>query len=83
MNTIVCQRYKRFYSKLNQIEEMQEDSLFVTIDVKSLYTNISNKEGINKAVKEDYDNHSNKTVSTKVITTFLSLILTLNNIIFN
>ena len=50
--------------------------------MKSLYTNISNNEGI-KAVRKAYDNHPNKTVVTKVITTFLSLILTLNNFVFN
>ena len=36
-----------------------------------------------KAVKEPYDKNPSKTVSTKCITTFLSLILTLNNFIFN
>ena len=36
-----------------------------------------------KAVKEAYDKHHNKTVSTKVITTFLSLSFFLNNFIFN
>ena len=36
-----------------------------------------------KAVKEAYDKHPNKIVSTKVITIFLSLILTLNNFKFN
>ena len=52
------------------------------IDVKSLYTNIPNNEGI-KAVGEAYHNHPNKTVATKVIKTFLSLILTLNKFVFN
>ena len=50
--------------------------------MKSLYTNIQNNEGI-KAVREAYDNHPNKAVATKVIITFLSLILTLNNFAFN
>ena len=55
------------------------DILFLaTLDVWSLYTNIPNNEGI-KAVREAYDNHSTKAVATKVILTFLSLILTLNN----
>ena len=36
-----------------------------------------------KGVRGAYDNHLNKTVATKVITTFLSLILTLNNFVFN
>ena len=50
--------------------------------MKSLYTNIPNNEGI-KAAREAYDNHPNKTVATKVIIMFLSLILTLNNFVFN
>ena len=50
--------------------------------MKSLYTNIPNNEGI-KAVGEAYDNHPNKTIATKVIITFSSLILTLNNFVFN
>ena len=50
--------------------------------MKSLYTNIPNDEG-KKAVREAYDNHLNKTVATKVIITFFSLILTLNNFVFN
>ena len=46
-------------------------------DPYTLYTNIPNNEGI-KAVREAYDNHTNN-----VIITFLSLILTLNNFVFN
>ena len=55
--------------KLNRIEEVPEDSLLVSLDVKSLYTNIPNNEGI-KAVKEAYDRLSSKTVSTKVLANF-------------
>ena len=61
---------------------MPQVSLLVTYDEKSLYTNIPNNEGI-KAVKESYEKYKEKTVSTKVIITFLSIILTLNNFIFN
>ena len=50
--------------------------------MKSLYTNIPNNDGI-KAVREAYDNHTEKTVAAKVIITFLSLIVTLNNFVFN
>ena len=42
---------KDFIQKLNQIEEVPESSLLVTLDVKSSYNNIPNNEGI-KAVKE-------------------------------
>ena len=45
---------KYFIQKLNQVEEIPEDNLCVTLDVKSLNTNIPNKEGI-KVVKEAYD----------------------------
>ena len=52
------------------------------MDVRSLYTNIPNAEGIS-AVKRAFDNYSKKPTSTKVITTFLALILTLNNFVFD
>ena len=48
----------------------------------SHYTNIPNDEGI-KTVGEAYDNQLSKTVATKGIITFLSLILTLNNFVCN
>ena len=38
----------------------------MTLDVKSLCTNIPNNEGI-KAVREAYDKHPSKSVSTKAI----------------
>ena len=52
------------------------------MDVKVLSTNIPNNEGI-AAVKQKHNNYTKKTVATKLITTFLALILTLNNFIFN
>ena len=70
-----------FLKKLDKVKNIPSNCLLVTLDVKSLYTNIPNNEGI-KAVREAYDNHPNETVVTKVIITFLSLILTLNNFLF-
>ena len=52
------------------------------MDVKSLYTSIPNNEGI-ASVKKKYDHYPNKTIPTKIFTTFLALMLTLNNFIFN
>ena len=52
------------------------------MDVKALYKHVPNNEGI-AAVKQKHDNYTKKTAATKVITTFLALILTLNNFIFN
>ena len=51
------------------------------MEVKSLYTSTANHEGI-AAVKKRYDKRTNKTVPLKIIT-FLALILTFNNFIFN
>ena len=71
-----------FLKTLEKVKGIPQESLLVTLDVKSLYTNIPNNEGI-QAVKESYEKYKEKTVSTKVIITFLSLVLTLNNFIFN
>ena len=47
-----------------------------------MYTNIPKSEGI-KAVKTSLDNSPRKAITAKVITVFPSLILTLNNFLFN
>ena len=68
--------------KLKAVETVPDNSYLVSLDVISLYKNIPNSEGI-KAVKTSLDNFPRKTISTKVITTFLSLNLTLNNFVFD
>ena len=73
---------KDFPTKLNHVRHMPKESLLVTLDVKYLYTNTPNNKGI-KAAKETYDKHPSKSVSTKLTITFFSLILPLNNLIFN
>ena len=65
-----------FLFKLESIAEIPENYYLVTLDVKSLYTSISNFERI-KAVKMSHENFTKKTISTKVITTLLALILNL------
>ena len=62
--------------------KVPKDATLVSLDVKALYRSIANSEGI-AAVKRAYDKYQQKTVATKVLTTFLALILTLNNFIFN
>ena len=71
-----------FLRKINQINFVPDNSYLVSVDVKSLYTNIPNSEGM-KSVKMSLEKYSKRTASTKVITTFLALILTLNNFVFN
>ena len=70
-----------FINKINNFA-LQSNSLLLTMDVKSLYTSIPNNEGI-ASVKKKYDHYPNKAMPTKIKTTFLALILTLNNFIFN
>ena len=71
-----------FIHKINAVKSIPKNSYLVTMDVRSLYTNIPNAERIS-AVTRAFDNYSNKTTTTKVITTFLALILTLNNFVFD
>ena len=52
------------------------------MDVKTLHTNIPNSKGT-ASVKQKHNNYIKRTVVTKGITTFLVLILTLHNFIFN
>ena len=61
--------------------KVPKDALLVSLDVKGLYKSIPNSSIA--AVKRAYDKYQQKTVATKVVTTFLALILTLNNFIFN
>ena len=71
-----------FFCKLKPITEVLENSYLKTLDVKLFYASIPNPEGI-KAIKISHENFTKKTIATKIITTFLALILTLNNFIFN
>ena len=74
-----------FLQKLRALpEELPEDALLVTMDVRSLYTNVPNQEGIEavKSYLRARAEPSDRNLS-QVIATFLSLILTLNNFVFN
>ena len=61
------------------MEKISDNSILVTTEVRSLYTNIPNKEGI-EAVET---NLKRKNKAMRIISTFLRLVLTLNNFIFN
>ena len=70
-----------FLRKLQPIAEISENSYLIALDVKSLYTSIPKSEKI-KTIKICHENFTKKSITTKVITTFLALILILNNFIF-
>ena len=71
-----------FLRKINWSNFVPDNSYVVSLDVKSSYTNISNADGI-KSGKTSLEKYSKRTASSKVITTFLLLILTLNNFMFS
>ena len=71
-----------FITKLEKIKELPKGAILVTLDVKSLYTNIPHNEGIN-AVARYLEDDDSVTTSTRVILKFLSLVLNLNNFTFN
>ena len=52
------------------------------MDVSSLYTNIPNDEGI-ESIQETLSTNGNPPATTDIMTSFLLLILTLNNFTFN
>ena len=59
------------------------NSILDAMDVKSLYTSITSNEGIAAATKKRCENCIHKTLPTKIIATFLLLILTPNNFVFS
>ena len=70
-----------FLTELEKVPASEsKNSHLVTLDVRSLYTNIPNEEGIN-VIRSLLQRKQSK--HTTVITAFLWLILTLNNFIFN
>ena len=71
-----------FINKTSNSGELPEESYLVTMDVKALYMNIPNDEGL-LALKKALDQKQNQSMTSKVIVTLMSLILTLNNFVFN
>ena len=53
-----------FLHKLDTIKSVTSNAYLVSLDVKFLYTSITNAAGI-KAVKEPFDKHTSENVATK------------------
>ena len=71
-----------FLNKLLTIDNLPANSLLVTLDVSSLFTNISHKEVIN-ACKHFLRTSSHKTIPTSTLCDLIRMILTVNNLSFN
>ena len=71
-----------FLNKLLTIGNFPANSLLVTLDVSSLYTNIPHKEGIN-ACEHFLRTSSHKTIPTSTLCDLIRMILTMNNFSFN
>ena len=61
-----------FLYKTNFIDNVPEETYLVTMDGKSLYTDIPNSEGI-LATKRELGKGKNKTKATKFLTIFSAL----------
>ena len=69
-----------FINKIEQQPAVPNNAFLISMDVRSLYTNIPHKKGI-EAVEQSLQKRPTTTPST-VILTFLNLILILNNFVF-
>lgn len=69
---------KEFLDKLKEVTQpLPKESLLVTIDVTSLYTNILHSDGIN-GVKHYLEQRKSQTPSTNFLTTLIHFILSMN-----
>ena len=73
-----------FIKKIEALPEEPNDNILVTMDVRSLYTNIPNDEGI-EAVQHFFRQRARPGdgILSRIVSVFLRLILTLNNFVFN
>ena len=71
-----------FLNKLLTIGNLPANSLLVTLDVSSLYTNIPHNEGIN-ACDHFLRTSSRNTIPTGTLCDLIRMILTMNNFCFN
>ncbi|KAJ8036166.1 hypothetical protein HOLleu_20053 [Holothuria leucospilota] len=80
-----CTDYRKdttdFIRKIGEIQNLPQDTILVTLDVSSLYTNIPNEEGIS-ACKTAFRPIQGKTPTKKDLGELMRLILTNNNLVF-
>ena len=74
--------FLRHIDNINRSNIITPDTLLVTMDVSSLYTNIPHKDGTD-ACRHYLDTRQEKKPSTSFLCNLITLILTLNNFVFN
>ena len=74
--------FLRHIDNINRSNIITPDTLLVTMDVSSLYTNIPHKDGTD-ACRHYLDTRQDQTPSTSFLCKLITLILTLNNFVFN
>ena len=74
--------FLRHIESINDKKIMGKDSLLVTMDVTALYTMIPHKEGVDACV-DALDKRPNQEPPTSFLAKLITLILTLNNFVFN
>jgi len=73
-----------FVSKIFTLDQVPQNTILVTLDVSSLYTNIPNNEGIRASVKALIESRSAQSVPpTPYLVQLLKMVLTMNNFDFN
>ena len=70
------------YLKKVESNPLPNETILVSLDVTSLYTNIPHEEGV-AACKEAWDNKETKVPPTEILTELLLLVLKCNNFEFN
>ena len=71
-----------FIKRLRRMDKVPKDSILVTLDVSSLYTNIDTEEGL-VIVEEELTKAGQNQPSAKTLTWLLDKVLKLNNFTFN
>ena len=71
-----------FLEKISQVGKVSNDTYMVTLDVKSLHTNIDNNEGL-RVVEEELEKRATKNTQSFAVTLLMKLVLILNNFVFN
>lgn len=73
-----------FLNKIEKVDRVPANTYLVSMDVRSLYTNIPNEEGL-EALRHTLEKRrsGSYTAHSTVLLKFMELILTLNNFVFN